>query len=75
MHWMAKGKMTMKIYIAYWFDREDKIFRVAGVYRTERSAWRRVEKLRSGTVQILTMSKAVKFTHEEPAPPSSRGGG
>jgi hypothetical protein len=54
----------MAIWIAYWFDREDRIMRVAGVYTKEAAAWRRVKKLSSGTVQKLRLNRAVIFTHE-----------
>jgi hypothetical protein len=54
----------MKLYIAHWFDSTDKLCRVAGVYQHERSAWRRVTRLGSGTVQEVTLNKLVRFTHE-----------
>jgi allophanate hydrolase subunit 2 len=56
----------MKIYIAHWWDAEDKMFRVAGVYLREKNAERRIEQLGSGTVQVLLIGKPVIFTHEQP---------
>lgn len=53
----------MKLYIALWFDVEDKIFRVAGVYSQERWAWKRIDKL-GGSVQEVSLNKPVVFTHE-----------
>ena len=53
------------VYIAYWFDCEHKILRVAGVYSKKRNAQRRVDKLESGCVQTLTLNRPVRFTHEK----------
>jgi hypothetical protein len=55
----------MKIFVAYGYDAQDKIMRVAGVYKTLRAADRRVDTLGSGRVQELTLGQAVRFTYEE----------
>lgn len=54
----------MKVYIAHWFDSQDKMHRVAGVYANRRSADQRIDQLGSGSVQALTIGKPVLFTHE-----------
>lgn len=55
---------TKKLYIAHWWDSEHKIFRVAGVYESRGSAWRRIRKLGAGTIQEVPLGQAVRFTHE-----------
>lgn len=60
------------IFVVYWFDHEDKIQRVAGVYQQRRSAERRLKSLRDGTIQALTLNKRVKFTWEVTASRSER---
>lgn len=52
------------LYVANWFDSEGKIFRIAGIYDRESSAWRRVRALGSGTVQHLKLGKPVRFVHD-----------
>jgi hypothetical protein len=55
-----------RVYVAHWFDPEDKILRVAGVYLTQKAADRRIDALGGGCVQCLPLSRAVKFTNEAP---------
>jgi hypothetical protein len=54
----------MKLHIAVWFDIEDRIFRVAGVYFFRRSAEKRLEQVGNGAIQTVTLGKAIRFTHE-----------
>jgi hypothetical protein len=54
----------MKVYIAHWYDPEDKMSRVAGVYLRRKSAECRVELLGSGGVQAVILGRPVLFTHE-----------
>ena len=53
------------IHVALWFDRKDKMIRIAGAYRTERAADKRVAELDCGAVQSLKLGKPIRFTHEK----------
>jgi hypothetical protein len=54
----------MTIFVVYWWDKEDRIYRVAGVYQRKDSADRRLLRLGSGNIQRLTLNKRVRFTWE-----------
>jgi hypothetical protein len=58
------AEVKIKVWVTYWFDAKDKLFRVAGVYDSAKSAKRRLDQLGSGMLQQLTLNKSVKFIGE-----------
>ena len=57
---------VMKVYLAHWYDVKDRMYLIAGIYRTERAANKRLKQLDCGTTQTLTLGQPVRFTHEKP---------
>ena len=62
----GRAQGQMKVYLAHWYDVKDRMYRIAGIYRTERAANKRLKQLDCGTTQTLTLGQPVRFTHEKP---------
>jgi len=56
-----KRYINMPIFIALYFDVEDKLYRMAGVYTKRASAERRITRLGNGCVQTVTLNKPVRL--------------